>query len=135
MARSICEDHKRKARRNSRGDATREEKELVIIPKTAKKIREEFERRLSHLQESCNHEKSRWTRIDRMPGQGPGQTLVCQRCEKILEAKNPKRGTMRGQAETLGGRRTWSRQSLGGARVKSAARVNNRLSDFDFRPA
>ena len=78
-------------------EATREEKELVIIPKTAKKIREEFERRLSHLQESCNHEKSRWTRIERTPGQSPRQTLVCQRCEKILEIKNPKIGTMQGR--------------------------------------
>jgi hypothetical protein len=71
-------------------DATREEKELVILPKTAKKIREEFERRLSHLQESCNHEKSRWTIMEPKPGQGSRQTLVCQRCEKMLETKNPK---------------------------------------------
>jgi hypothetical protein len=78
-------------------DATRDEKELVILPKTAKKIREEFERRLSHLQESCSHEKSRWTRMERTPGQSPKQTLVCQRCEKILEIKNPKIGTMQGR--------------------------------------
>ncbi len=78
-------------------EATREEKELVILPKTAKKIREEFERRLSHLQESCNHERSKWTRVKRTPGQDPGQTRVCQRCEKILETKNPKPGTMRGR--------------------------------------
>jgi hypothetical protein len=71
-------------------DATREEKELVILPKTAKKIREEFERRLSHLQESCSHEKSRWTRTEPTPGKGSRQTLVCWRCEKILETKNPK---------------------------------------------
>jgi len=78
-------------------EATREEKELVIIPRTAKKIREEFERRLSHLQESCNHEKSKWTRIARIPSYGNQQTLVCRRCEKILETKNPKPGTMRGR--------------------------------------
>jgi hypothetical protein len=78
-------------------DATRDEKELVILPKTAKKIREEFERRLSHLQESCDHEKSRWTRMERTPGQSPKQTLVCQRCEKILETKNPELGAMRGR--------------------------------------
>ncbi len=78
-------------------EATREEKELVILPKTAKKIREEFERRLSHLQESCGHEKSRWTRMERMPGQVSRQNLVCQRCEKILETKNPNLGAMRGR--------------------------------------
>jgi hypothetical protein len=76
-------------------EATREEKELVILPKTAKKIREEFERRLSHLQESCYHEKSKWTRIKRTLGHGSRQILVCQRCEKILETENPKIGTMR----------------------------------------
>src|SRR5207245_5370504 len=97
MARSICEDHKRKARRNSRGEATREEKELVILPKTAKKIREEFERRLSHLQESCSHEKSRWTRTERTPGHRSSQTLVCWRCEKILETTNPELATVRGR--------------------------------------
>jgi len=78
-------------------DASRREKELVILPNTAKKIREEFERRLSHLQESCNHEKFRWTRMERMPSHGSRQTLVCQRCEKILETKNSKIGTMRGR--------------------------------------
>jgi len=78
-------------------EATREEKELVILPRTAKKIREEFERRLSHLQESCNHEKTRWTRMERTPGQGSRQNLVCQRCEKILKTKNPKIGAMRGR--------------------------------------
>jgi hypothetical protein len=78
-------------------EATREEKELVILPRTAKKIREEFERRLSHLQESCNHEKSRWTRMEPTPGQGSRQDLVCQRCEKMLETKNPELGTMRGR--------------------------------------
>jgi len=71
-------------------EATREEKELVIIPRTAKRIREEFERRLSHLQESCSHEKSRWTRVERTPGHGSRQTLVCQRCDKTLETKNAK---------------------------------------------
>ncbi len=78
-------------------EATREEKELVILPKTAKKIREEFERRLSHLQGSCSHEKSRWTRTERTPGHRSSQTLVCWRCEKILETKNPELGTMRGR--------------------------------------
>jgi hypothetical protein len=78
-------------------EATREEKELVVLPRTAKKIREEFERRLSHLQESCNHERSKWTKIGRTPGGGSRQTLVCQRCEKILETKNPKPGTMQGR--------------------------------------
>ncbi len=71
-------------------EATREEKELVIIPRTAKKIRAEFETRLSHLQESCNHEKSKWTRTKPALGHSSRQTLVCQRCEKILETKNPK---------------------------------------------
>jgi len=74
--------------------ATREEKELVVLPKTAMKIREEFEKRLSHLQESCGHEKSRWT-TERTPSQGSRQTLVCRRCEKILETKNPKLRAMR----------------------------------------
>ena len=78
-------------------EATREEKELVRIPETAKKIREEFERRLSHLQESCSDEKSKWTRMEPTPGKGCRQTLVCQRREKILEIKNPKIGTMQGR--------------------------------------
>jgi len=67
--------------------ATREEKELVILPKTAKKIREEFDRRLFHLQESCSHEKSKWTAIERTLDHRNRQTLVCQRCDKILKTQ------------------------------------------------
>jgi len=66
--------------------ASRKEKELVVLPKTAKKIREEFEKRLSHLQESCNHERSTWTKMERTPAPGneSRQALVCRRCDKIL---------------------------------------------------
>jgi hypothetical protein len=78
-------------------EATRKEKELVILPRTARLIREEFERRLSHLQESCSHERSKWTRVRHTPGRGFGQILVCQRCEKIVETKNPKLGSLKGR--------------------------------------
>ncbi len=78
-------------------ETSRKEKELVILPRTAKGIREEFERRLSHLQESCSHEKSKWTRVRDTPGRGSHQILVCQRCEKILETKNLKLGNLQGR--------------------------------------
>ncbi len=78
-------------------EATREEKQLVIIPVTAKKLREEFEKKLSHLQESCNHEKTRWTRNERTPDQPNLQTLVCRRCDKILGTRNPKSGVLEGR--------------------------------------
>ncbi len=79
------------------------EKELVLIEAetTAQTIREEFDRRLSHLQESCKHENSRWTEKERTLGHGSGQVLVCLRCEKILETRNPKEqeaGTALGQS-------------------------------------
>ena len=68
------------------------EKQLVLIEAdtTAQTIREEFERRLSHLQESCKHENSRWTRKNLAPGQSSGQVLVCLRCEKTLDSKKLK---------------------------------------------
>jgi hypothetical protein len=101
-------------------EATREEKELVILARTAKKIREEFERRLSHLQESCNHEKSRWTRMEPTPGQGSRQTLVCQRCEKMLETKNPELGTMRGRLKD------WKEEELRADKALAEPATNRR---------
>lgn len=66
-----------------------EEKELVIIKPeaTAKTLREEFERRLSHLQESCAHEKAEWMNVKWAPGHSLGTGLVCLRCEKVLQTR------------------------------------------------
>lgn len=79
------------------------QKELVLIEAetTAQTLTEEFDRRLFHLQESCKHESSKWTRKERALGHGSGQVLVCLRCEKILEtrsSKEQKTGTVLGQS-------------------------------------
>jgi hypothetical protein len=62
-------------------------KEFVIIrtETTAKSLREEFANRLSLLQESCKHEKTKWMNIEWAPGHVSGRGCVCLRCEKTLE--------------------------------------------------
>ncbi len=69
-------------------EADVEEKELVVISPDAKSLREEFERRLSHLQESCKHEKADWMETRWAPGHFSGRRLVCLRCEKVLRTKS-----------------------------------------------
>ncbi len=66
-----------------------EEKELVIIKPeaTAKTLREEFERRLSDLQESCAHEKAERMNVEWAPGHSLIGGLVCLRCEKVLQTR------------------------------------------------
>jgi hypothetical protein len=60
-----------------------------LLPETtAKTLREEFANRLSHLQESCKHESTKWMNIEWAPGHVSGRGRVCLRCEKILETKN-----------------------------------------------
>ncbi len=70
-------------------EADGEEKEFVLIKPetTAKILREEFERRLTHLQESCKHDKAEWMEIEWAPGHFSGRGLVCLRCEKILQTE------------------------------------------------
>ncbi len=64
-----------------------EPKELVLIKPetTAKALREEYERRLSHLQESCSHEIAEWAEMQLAPGHTYGRGRVCLRCERIME--------------------------------------------------
>ncbi len=67
------------------------EKEMVLISPDAKTLREEFETRLSHLQESCRHESAKWMDIESKLGYfEPG--LVCRKCEKILKTEKEQRG-------------------------------------------
>ncbi len=70
--------------------ANGEEKELIMVrpETTAKTLREEFERRLSHLQESCKHEKTKWMDLQWAPAHFLGMGLVCIKCEKILKTKD-----------------------------------------------
>ena len=70
-------------------EAEGEEKELVIIKPeaTGKTLREEFERRLSHIQGSCAHEKAEWMNVKRAPSHSLGRGLVCLRCEKVLQTR------------------------------------------------
>lgn len=67
-------------------EATRKEKLLVVISPDAKTLRQEYESRLSHLQESCPHKKTKWIDIDWMLHSG-GRQLVCLKCDKILKTK------------------------------------------------
>jgi len=71
-------------------EANRKRKKFVIvIPETtARSLREEFVNRLSHLQESCKHEKTKWMPIEWAPGHISGQGRVCTKCEKTLERRD-----------------------------------------------
>ncbi len=91
-------------------EATREEKLLVIIPETAKMLREEFESRLSHLRESCNHGKSKGTIMERTTRHGAIRALLCQRCDKMLEVKNPKLRLEQFQKNTRGRLKHWKEE-------------------------
>ncbi len=70
-------------------EADGEEKELVLIKPetTAQTLREEFNRRLTHLQESCKHEKAEWMDMEWAPGHSSGRGLICVRCEKVLRTR------------------------------------------------
>jgi len=52
----------------------------------ARKLREEYEKKLKALQESCPHPETKWTRYMWAPGhRSPNKVRVCLRCDKILE--------------------------------------------------
>ncbi|HEX4919550.1 MAG TPA: hypothetical protein VFV92_02280, partial [Candidatus Bathyarchaeia archaeon] len=67
-------------------EASEKEKLLVVVSTDAKTLREEYESRLAHLQESCSHEESRWIDVYWMLHYS-GKQLVCLRCEKTLKTK------------------------------------------------
>ena len=71
-------------------EAGGKEKEFVRIRSdaTAKSLRQAFEDRLSQLQESCKHEKTKWIPMEWPLGPRFGERRVCLKCEKILETKN-----------------------------------------------
>jgi hypothetical protein len=56
----------------------------------AEELREEFNKKLAQLQDECPHEKKKWMDWMWAPGHFWGEVLVCLRCEKILERKEPK---------------------------------------------
>lgn len=78
-------------------EPTHEEKELFLIKPetTATSLREEFGGRLSHLQESCKHQRKGWMDLEWAPGHLSGRGLVCLRCEKLLKVS--KRGVLDGR--------------------------------------
>ncbi len=90
-------------------EADGEEKEFVIFrpETTAKSLREEFANRLSHLQESCEHENTKWMNIEWAPGHISSRGCVCLRCEKTLETtseyepSNPKLRTLLKKSKRL----------------------------------
>jgi hypothetical protein len=57
----------------------------VVISADAKTLREEFQTRLVHLQESCRHETTKLIEIESAPGRLQEIDVVCLKCEKILE--------------------------------------------------
>ena len=52
--------------------------------KTAQSLRDDFERKLKELQESCKHPKSKWMEYHWAPGHSSGMCKVCDNCEKML---------------------------------------------------
>jgi len=78
-------------------EADGKEKEFVRIrpDATARSLRQDFEDNLSHLQESCEHKKTKWMYMEWVLGPIFGQRRVCLKCEKTLETEefepdNPK---------------------------------------------
>jgi hypothetical protein len=66
-------------------EADVKEKELAVISADAKTLREEFQTRLVHLQESCKHEITKLIDIESAPGGLQEIDRVCLKCEKILK--------------------------------------------------
>ena len=64
-------------------------KRRVLIKRqiTAHALKIDFERRLSQLQESCSHRKTKWIDVDWAPVHYYGRALICLRCEKRLKIK------------------------------------------------
>jgi hypothetical protein len=61
------------------------------IMKEAKKLHEEYQKKLKHLQQTCPHEKqSDWMEEWWAPGHSTGRMVkVCSNCNKVLQAKRP----------------------------------------------
>jgi len=51
----------------------------------ARELREEFEKKLRALQDSCPHIETKWVQSMWAPGHISGSVKVCMRCDKILE--------------------------------------------------
>src|SRR6266581_4244648 len=54
---------------------------------TAQTLRADYEKKLSQLQESCSHKKTKWMDLAWAPVLSYGRALVCLRCEKRLKLK------------------------------------------------
>ncbi len=67
-------------------EPSEEEKEFIKIKPetTAAILHSEFEKRLSHLQESCRHINAAWTSLDQEAHPNVKRKF-CLRCEKVLE--------------------------------------------------
>jgi len=64
-------------------------KQRVLIKHqiTGQTLRIDYERRLSQLQESCSHTKTKWMDVEWAPVHYYGRALVCLRCEKRLKIR------------------------------------------------
>lgn len=71
-------------------EADGREKELVMMNAgtTAESLREEFNRKLILLQESCRHEETRWMNVEQTSGHFSGRRLICLRCERMSQMES-----------------------------------------------
>ncbi len=60
---------------------------LIKLETTAQTLRADYEKKLSQLQESCSHKKTKWMDLAWAPVLYCGRALVCLRCEKRLKIK------------------------------------------------
>ncbi len=60
---------------------------LIKLETTAQTLRADYEKKLSQLQESCSHKKTKWMDLAWAPVLYYGRALVCLRCEKRLKLK------------------------------------------------
>src|SRR5207249_1228131 len=60
---------------------------LIKLETTAQTLSADYEKKLSQLQESCSHKKTKWMDLAWAPVLYCGRALVCLRCEKRLKIK------------------------------------------------
>ncbi len=114
-------------------EADVKEKELVLISPDAKTLREEFESRLSHLQESCRHEKAKWMKIESAPGYFQ-TAFVCRKCEKILKTekdlRSPARFRDRDRMRRAAARTDETRRRIGPVKGRNSTEIIRRWRDL-----
>jgi hypothetical protein len=68
-------------------DVKAKQRVLIKSETTAQTLRADYEEKLSRLQESCSHKKTKWMNLVWPPTLNYRRALVCLRCEKRLKIR------------------------------------------------